>query len=149
MTPLPPPEIENGVAPAHVRANKQATTDELTARSRGRRVAIRPAWSTVFDRGSRRNWFSCPRTPFGSPGLLTATPLRAGVARDCRVVAWCDLCRGISAQIQGRFCSLVRARVWGKGMAHWLGGERPVGANKQIQDCLFEVVTKGSCRRQR
>ena len=39
-----------------------------------------------------------PRTPFGSPGLLNATSLWAGVARDRRVVAWCDLCRGISAQ---------------------------------------------------
>lgn len=102
MTLHPPPEIQNGVAPASARADagrsSKRPTDELTAGSRGRRVAIiRLTWSTVFDRG-RRNWFICPRTPFRSPGLLTATPLRAGVARDRRVVAWCDLCRGISAQ---------------------------------------------------
>jgi hypothetical protein len=57
VTPHPPPENQNRVAPVHVRANMHATTDELTAGSRGRRVAMRAAWSTVFEGGSRRDWF--------------------------------------------------------------------------------------------
>jgi hypothetical protein len=53
----PPPEIQNGVAPASARAvagrSSKRPTDEITAGSRGRRVAIiRPAWSTVFERGN-------------------------------------------------------------------------------------------------
>jgi len=64
-----------------------------------------------------------PRPP-GSPGLLTATPLRAGVARDCSVVAWCDLCWGISYQDYAKYAStrLFMRDVWGEGMAHWVGG---------------------------
>ena len=68
----------------------------LTAGSRGGRVAIRPAWSTVLDRGSRRNWFICPRRLF----VGQAFSPRHHCGRAWRVIAWCDLSRGISAQIQ-------------------------------------------------
>jgi hypothetical protein len=134
-------------------AVKQATrrpTDEITAGSRGRRVAIIPlAWSTVFERGNEIGSYA--------PGRLLVVQAfspRHHCGRVWRVIAaWSHgvTCAGVyqhRALDSGRFCSLIRARVWGKGMAHWLGGERAVGANKQIQDCLFEVETRGSCRRQ-
>jgi hypothetical protein len=151
----PPPEIQNGVAPASARADagrsSKRPTDEITAGSRGRRVAIfvlrgARCLTTVDEIGSY-----APRRLF----VVQAFSPRHHCGRVWRVIAaWSHgvTCAGVyqhRALESGRFCSLIRARVWGKGMAHWLGGERAVGANKQIQDCLFEIETKGSCRRQR